>query len=71
MKSTQKKVTCRPCKEENNWEIETPGGKVLPNHFSTKKEAVQVGKKYAMEAGAELEVLNKTQTKAKKNNKNK
>jgi len=62
MKNTQKKVTCRPCKEENNWEIETPGGKVLPNHFSTKAEAVKVGKKYAMEAGAELEVLNKTQT---------
>ncbi len=62
MKNTQKKVTCRPCKEENNWEIETPGGKVLPNHFSTKAEAVRVGKKYAMEAGAELEILNKTQT---------
>lgn len=59
MKS-QKKVVCRPCKEENNWEIETPGGKVLPNHFDTKAEAVRVGKKYAMEAGAELEVLNKT-----------
>ena len=60
MKS-QKKVTCRPCKEENNWEVETPGGKVLPNHFSTKQEAVRVGRKYAQEAGAELEVLNKTQ----------
>lgn len=58
---TSKKVTCRPCKEENNWEVETPGGKVLPNHFSTKAEAVRVGKKYAQEAGAELEVLNKTQ----------
>ncbi len=57
---TSKKVTCRPCKEENNWEIETPGGKVLPNHFDTKKEAVKAAKKYAMEAGAELEVLNKT-----------
>lgn len=45
--------------------------KFLPNHFSTKKEAVQVGRKYAMEAGAELEVLNKTQTKTKKNQKNK
>lgn len=65
MKNTQKKVTCRPCKEENNWEIETPGGKVLPNHFSTKAEAVRVGKKYAMEAGAELEILNKTQSTSK------
>ena len=64
MKNSQKKVICRPCKEENNWEVETPGGKVLPNHFSTKQEAVRVGKKYAMEAGAELEVLNKTQTKS-------
>ena len=44
MKSTQKKVTCRPCKEENNWEIETPGGKVLPNHFSTKKEVYKLEK---------------------------
>ena len=58
---TSKKVTCRPCKEENNWEVETPGGKVLPNHFSTKAEAVRVGNKNAQEAGAELEVLNKTQ----------
>lgn len=65
MKNTQKKVTCRPCKEENNWEIETPGGKVLPNHFSTKAEAVRVGKKYVMEAGAELEILNKTQSTSK------
>ena len=52
MKNTQKKVTCRP-------------GKVLPNHFSTKAEAMRVGKKYAMEAGAEFEVLNKTQTQNK------
>lgn len=65
MKNTQKKVTCRPCKEENNWEIETPGGKVLPNQFFTKAEAMRVGKKYAMEAGAEFEVLNKTQTQHK------
>lgn len=63
MKNSQKKVICRPCKEENNWEVETPGGKVLPNHFSTKQEAVRVGKKYAMEAGAELEVLTKSQVK--------
>lgn len=62
---TSKKVTCRPCKEQNNWEIETPGGKVLPNHFDTKAEAVRVGKKYAMEAGAELEILNKTSTQSK------
>ncbi len=62
MKNTQKKVICRPCKEENNWEVETPGGKVLPNHFSTKQEAVRVGKKYAMESGAELEILSKNQT---------
>jgi len=61
MKST-KKVTCRPCKEQNNWEVETPGGKVLPNHFATKAEAVRVGKQYAMEAGAELEVVNKKQS---------
>lgn len=61
MKSS-KKVTCRPCKEENNWEVETPNGKVLPNHFQTKKEAVAVGRKYAMEAGAELEILNKNMT---------
>lgn len=58
-------MTCRPCKEQSNWEIETPGGKVLPNHFDTKAEAVRVGKKYAMEAGAELEILNKTRTQSK------
>lgn len=69
MKKSQKKVVCRPCQEENNWEVETPGGKVLPNHFSTKAEAVRVGKKYAMEAGAELEILNKTQSKQKQTKK--
>ena len=65
MKKKQTQVTCRPCQAENHWEIEHPGGKVLPNHFSTKQEAMRVGKKYAMEAGAEFEVLNKTQTQNK------
>lgn len=30
MKSKMK-VTCRPCKEKDNWEIETPDGEVLKN----------------------------------------
>lgn len=48
------KVTCRPCKEENNWEIEAPNGKVLKKHYATKEACVKAGKQYAQECGAEL-----------------
>ena len=51
-KANKTKVTCRPCKEENNWEIEAPNGKVLSKHYNTKSECVKAGRQYAAECGA-------------------
>ena len=48
------KVTCRPCKEEDNWEIEVPNGKVLKKHYATKSECIKAGKELAHEYGCEL-----------------
>ena len=53
-KANKTKVTCRPCKEENNWEIEAPNGKVLSKHYNTKSECVKAGRQYAAECGATL-----------------
>lgn len=50
------RVVCRPCKEENNWEIQAPNGKVLQKHYQTKGECVKAGRKYAQECGASLYV---------------
>ncbi len=58
MQEKKKKVTCRPCKEEDNWEIETPNGKVLKQHYKTKSECVRAGKELAQEYGYELCVEN-------------
>ncbi len=51
------KVICRPCKEQNNWEIQGPDGKVLDKHFATRFECVKEGERLAMECGCELCVL--------------
>lgn len=61
MRKSNNKVTCRPCKEENNWEIETPSGKVLSKHYSTKSECVKAARQYAQEYGYELIVEEKNQ----------
>ena len=53
-KANKTKVTFRPCKEENNWEIEAPNGKVLSKHYNTKSECVKAGRQYAAECGATL-----------------
>lgn len=50
----ERKVTCRPCKEQNNWEIETPDGEVLEEHYQTKNECVCAGREIAEEYGCEL-----------------
>lgn len=50
------KITCRPCKEQNNWEIENQYGVVLEKHYSTKDACVKEGKKLAAESGCELNV---------------
>lgn len=48
------KVTCRPCKEENNWEIEDENGVVLNKHYQTKEACVEAGRNLANECGCEL-----------------
>ena len=54
--NSNRKVTCRPCKEEHNWEIETPDGQVLPHHYQTKRDCVCAGRELAEEYGCELDV---------------
>ncbi len=55
------KVTCRPCKEQNNWEIEDANGVVLSKHYQTKDACVQAGKELACECGCDLCVQDSTQ----------
>lgn len=53
------KITCRPCKEQNNWEIENQYGEVLDTHYSTKESCVKAGQHLAAECGCELCVCDK------------
>ncbi len=55
------KITCRPCKEQKNWEIENQYGEVLNQHYSSKQECVRAGEKLANECGCELCVCNDTE----------
>lgn len=55
----KEKVVCRPCKEQNNWEIMDPNGHVYSKHYQTKAECVKQGRKYAEEFGCELVVEEK------------
>ncbi len=57
----KKTITCRPCKEQNNWEIEDQHGQVLEKHYSTKSACVCAGEKLAEEYGCELCVCDETQ----------
>ncbi len=50
----KRKVTCRPCKEQHNWEIESPEGEVLKEHYNTREECLKAGLKYAEECGCDL-----------------
>ena len=68
--TNKKQVICRPCKEEGGWEVKTPNGKVLPNKFNSKADSVRVGKQYAIEAGAELIVLEQEATNSNTTKKN-
>lgn len=52
----ENKVICRPCKEQNNWEIQMPSGQVNSKHYQTKNECVNEGKKLAEEYGCDLVV---------------
>ena len=55
----KEKVVCRPCKEQNNWEIMDPNGHVYSKQNQTKAECVKQGRKYAEEFGCELVVEEK------------
>lgn len=57
--SKKDKVVCRPCKEENNWEIMEPNGQVQAKHYQSKSECVKQARKYAEEFGYELVVEEK------------
>jgi hypothetical protein len=61
MNKNNKKVVCRPCKEENNWEIQAPDGHVYQKHYQTKAECVKQARKYAQEFACELVVEDKNQ----------
>lgn len=56
----REKVVCRPCKEENNWEIVEPNGQVQARHYQSKSECVRQARKYAEEFGLDLVVEDKT-----------
>lgn len=58
----QEKVVCRPCKEENNWEIQGPDGQVKKRHYQTRQECVQAGDKMATEYGCDLTVEGQNQS---------
>ena len=68
-RNQSQKVVCRPCKEENNWEIMEPNGHVQAKHYQSKNECVKKARQYAQEFGYEL-VVEDTQTANKQNNKN-
>ncbi|MCM1260845.1 MAG: DUF2604 domain-containing protein [Prevotella sp.] len=59
----KKTVTCRPCKEQNNWEIKDQNGQVLEEHYATEEACVCAGKKIAAECGCELCVEHTPKTK--------
>ena len=49
MKNTNKSLVCRPCAEQNNWEIQMLNGEVNPKHFPTQKECEQEAAKLCQE----------------------
>ncbi|MBQ9125016.1 MAG: DUF2188 domain-containing protein [Acholeplasmatales bacterium] len=49
-----KKITCRPCKEQQNWEIAMENGDVLDTHYNTKEACVKAGEKIAREKDCSL-----------------
>lgn len=60
------KVICRPCKEENNWEIVAPNGRVLEKHYDSKSACVNAARTYAQEHGSELFVMDSEQNRSKR-----
>lgn len=52
----KKVITCRPCKEQNNWEIENQYGVVLNKHYTTKEACVKAGEELAKTNNCTLNV---------------
>lgn len=50
----ERKITCRPCKEQNNWEIVDQDGNVMPKHYDTKRSCVEAAEEMVNECGCEL-----------------
>ncbi len=63
-----KNVVCRPCKEQNNWEIKQPNGQVSKTHYYSKQACVNAGRKMAEEFGCELIVNDNKTTNNNTNN---
>lgn len=64
-------VTCRPCKEQNNWEIKQPNGQVSKTHYYSKQACVEAGRKMAEEFACELIVNDQNESSnMNKNNNN-
>ncbi len=49
-----KKITCKYCSKENNWEIKDQNGNILNKHYSSKEKCIKDAKKLANECGCEL-----------------
>ena len=67
-RNQSQKVVCRPCKEENNWEIMEPNGQVQAKHYQNKSECVKKAREYCQEFGYELVVEDKKQNNTNNNN---
>lgn len=52
----KKTITCRPCKEQNNWEIENQYGVVLDKHYATKEACVKAGTELAQASNCTVKV---------------
>lgn len=52
----KKTIICRPCKEQNNWEIENQYGVVLEKHYKTKEECIKAGNELANACNCNVKV---------------
>ena len=53
-KKSNEQVICRPCKEQDNWELQDPNGNVQTKHYKTKAECMKAGRKMAEEYSCDL-----------------
>ena len=58
MQNRNRQFTCRPCKEQSNWEIENPEGEVMERHYPTRQQCLEAALRYAEEYGCDLHICN-------------